>query len=61
MNKSVVSVNKLKLQKEFLENEIIFIKRKFNISESEKILFSVWTNNFLQKGFVLTEKGLYAC
>ena len=59
MNKSVVSVNKLKLQKEFLENEIIFIKRKFNISESEKILFSVWTNNFLQKGFVFTEKGLY--
>ena len=59
MNKSVVSVNKLKLQKEFLENEINLIKRKFKILESENILFSVWTNKFLYKGFVFTEKGLY--
>ena len=41
MNKSVINVDKLKLQKEFLENEIIFIKRKFKILESENILFSV--------------------
>ena len=59
MNKSVINVDKLKLQKEFLENEIIFIKRKFKILESENILFSVWTNKFLYKGFVFTEKGLY--
>lgn len=59
MNKSIISVDKLKLQKEFLENEIIFIKRKFKILESENILFSVWTNKFLFKGFVFTEKGLY--
>ena len=49
MNKSIISVDKLKLQKEFLENEIIFIKRKFKILESENILFSVWTNKFLHK------------
>ena len=59
MNKSIISVDKLKLQKEFLENEIIFIKRKFKILESENILFSVWTNKFLHNGFVFTEKGLY--
>lgn len=59
MNKSVINVDKLKLQKEFLENEIIFIKRKFKILESENILFSVWTNKFLHNGFVFTEKGLY--
>lgn len=59
MNKSVISVDKLKLQKEFLENEINLIKRKFKILESENILFSVWTNKFLFKGFVFTEKGLY--
>lgn len=59
MNKSVINVDKLKLQKEFLENEIIFIKRKFKILESENILFSVWTNNFLHNGFVFTDKGLY--
>lgn len=59
MNKSIIYTNKLKIQKDFLENEITFIKRKFKISDSENILFSVWTNLFLQKGFVFTEKGLY--
>ncbi len=59
MNKSVIDTNKLKIQKEFLENEIIFIKHKFNIADSDTILFSVWTNVFLQTGFVFTEKGLY--
>lgn len=59
MNKSIINVDKLKLQKEFLENEIIFIKRKFKILESENILFSVWTNKFLHNGFVFTDKGLY--
>ena len=57
MNKSIISVDKLKLQKEFLENEIIFIKRKFKILESENILFSVWTNKFLFKGVVKNEKS----
>ena len=59
MNKSIISVDKLKLQKEFLENEINLIKRKFKILESENILFSVWTNKFLHNGFVFTDKGLY--
>ena len=54
MNKSVVSVNKLKLQKEFLENEINLIKRKFKILESENILFSVYFSKQ-----ILYNKGKY--